>query len=114
MENGPEELLDQVQFCMPVAQEYEGVRVGVERIFANFSGAPVLLFWLMAPFLLIFSLFRVMAMRTSKIPQWPEEVEKMSYIEPGDPFAIEGDRQGHSVAVYPTTANAAGICQGDL
>ena len=61
------------------------------------------------PFCAITSLFRVVAMRTSKIPQWPTEIEDESTIEPGDPFAIRGDDAGHRVPVFPEAARAAGV-----
>jgi len=109
MEEGPQAVSSQVQFCMPVNGRRESFRVGMERVFANFAGAPFLIYWLMFPFCLIISIFRWLAMRTSKIPQWPEEVEASCRVEPDDPYAIEGASDGERVAVFPQATVAAGV-----
>lgn len=109
MEEGPEEISSQVQFCMPIDQKREYVRQGFERIFANFAGAPALLYFAMFPFCFVVSVFRIFAIRTSKIPFWPAEVEANCAIEPDDPYAIKGAADGERVAVYPEAALAAGV-----
>jgi hypothetical protein len=81
----------------------------MERIFANIAGAPFVLYWMMFPFCLVVSLFRLIAMRTSKIPQWPKEVDASCAIDPDDPYAIEGDANGDRVAVFPEAARDAGV-----
>jgi hypothetical protein len=109
MEDGPQAVSSQVQFCMPVDVRRESVRVSVERVFANIAGAPFLLYWILFPFCLVVSLFRLIAMRTSKIPQWPKEIEAACAIEAGDPYAIQGARNGDREAVFPEAARAAGV-----
>ena len=109
MEDGPEEISKQVQFCMPVDQQRESVRLSFERIFANFAGAPVLIYIVMFPFCFIISLFRIFAIHTSKIPSWPAEIEASCTVEPNDPYAIEGAVDGERIAVYPKAARAAGV-----
>ncbi|MQA38127.1 DUF6708 domain-containing protein [Rugamonas aquatica] len=98
MEDGPQAVAGQVQFCMPIAERRESFRVGAERVFANIASANVVLYCLLFPVCLVVSLFRFVAMRTSKIPQWPQEVEVGSVLEPGDPHAIEGDPAGERMA----------------
>lgn len=109
MEEGPKELSAQVQFCMPISGERESPGLSVERIFANFAGAPVFLYWLMFPFCILVSFFRIFAMRTCKVPQWPEEIESKCVTEDNDPYAIEATRTGERVAVFPEAALAAGV-----
>lgn len=108
MEEGPEEISRQVQFCMPIDRKRESVRLGFERIFANFAGAPGLIYIVMFPFCLIISLFRIFAIHTSKVPVWPEEVEANCLVEPNDPYAIEGGVHGERVAVFPDAALSTG------
>jgi hypothetical protein len=110
MEDGPESVLSQVQFCMPIDGRRESIRVSVERVFANFSGAPFLLYGVVLPFCLVVSAFRVIAMRTSKIPEWSDDVEKCCATDSDDPFAIVGGRNGERIAVFPEAAAAAGTC----
>jgi hypothetical protein len=109
MESGPQEVCSQVKFCMPIGKNRERFRVGAERVFANFARGPLLLYWIMFPFCLLVSIFRWVAMRTSKVPQWPHDVETSSTIEPNDPYAIEGAPDGERVAVFPEAALAAGV-----
>ena len=41
------------------------------------------------PAVFLQALGRYFAVRTSKIPQWPEAIEEACRIEPDDPFAID-------------------------
>ncbi len=109
MEEGPQAVSDQVRFCMPIHNNRESFRGGVERVFANISAAPFILYWILFPFCGIVSIFRLFAMRTCKIPQWPDEVEVSCGIDLGDPFAIEGAADGARIAVFPQAAAAAGV-----
>lgn len=109
MEERPEEISSQIQFCMPIDQKRENARLGFERIFANFAGAPALLYVAMFPFCLVVSVFRIFAIRISKIPSWPVEVEASCAIEPNDPYAIKETDDGECVAVYPEAVLAAGV-----
>jgi hypothetical protein len=109
MEDGPQAVSDQVQFCMPVDGRRESFGVGMERVFANIAGASFPLYCLLFPFCLVVGWFRWIAMRTSEIPQWPADVEASGAIEPGDVYAIKGDASGERVAINPETAAAAGV-----
>lgn len=109
MEEGPQELTRQVQFCLPISDRKESAAFGLHRLLANTSTdaavlAPVLLFSLACE-LLTFP-FRIIAMRTSKIPYWPAEIEALCQVADRDSFAIEGADSGERVAVYPTAAHA--------
>lgn len=109
MEDGPEAVAGQVQFCMPLDGRRESIRVGTERVFANFALVPFVIYLVAWPLCALTSLFRIFAMRTSKIPVWPDDVEKDCLIEVDDPYAIVGDEIGDRVAVYPEAAAAAGV-----
>jgi len=109
MEEGPQSVSNQVQFCMPIDKRKESVRISLERTFANISGAPILIFLMLIPYCLIVFFFRLIAVRTSKIPVWPDDIEASSKVEPGDPFAIEGTPKGDRMALFPDAALAAGV-----
>jgi len=109
MEEGPQAVSSQVQFCMPVDTRRESVRVSAQRVFANIAGAPLLLFLMLFPLCAVISLFRPIAMRTSKVPKWPKEIDAVCAIEPNDPYAIKGDAGGDRVPVFPEAALAAGV-----
>ena len=94
---------------MPVSGRRELARVSMERAFANIAGANIVLYWMLLPFCLAVGLGRVLAVRTSKIPRWPADVEASCVIESNDPYAIEGDARGERVAVFPGAARAAGV-----
>lgn len=108
MEDGPQAVAGQVQFCMPVDARRERMPISVQRVFANIAGAPIVLFVLLFPLCAVVSLFRLIAMRTSKVPQWPKEIDAVCLIEPNDPYAIEGNANADRVAVFPEAARAAG------
>jgi len=110
MEEGPQSISDQIQFCMPVAVGKESAKGSFERMFANMSGAPIIAFIVMCPFLLLFSVGRVIAMKTSKIPVWPREILASSSMPDDDPYAITGDDKGERTPVFPSAALAAGVC----
>lgn len=109
MEDGPQAVSSQVEFCLPITTRRESFYVGFHRIFANIAHAPWILFLFMAPLCLVFSVSRVFAIRTSKIPRWPADIDATCAIEPGDPYAIEGAADGARIAVFPEAARAAGV-----
>jgi hypothetical protein len=109
MEDGPQSVSGQVQFCMPVDTQRESMQVSVQRLFANITGAPIVLFLMLLPFCLVISLFRLFAMRTSRVPHWPTEIDAVCAIESNDPYAIEGNPSADRVAVFPEAAKAAGV-----
>jgi hypothetical protein len=99
MEEGPKEAAERVKFCMPVDGRRETAKGGAQRVFANFAGWPVAIV-LMSPFCALISLARVFAMRTSEIPQWPQEIEDACEVEANDPYAIAGDSAGDKVPMH--------------
>jgi hypothetical protein len=49
MEDGPQAVAAQVQFCMPVDKQCERFSVGMEPVFANIAGGNMLLYCLLFP-----------------------------------------------------------------
>lgn len=94
---------------MPVDGRTETAIGGMHRVFAEFSGSSWIALLMIAPFCLAVCVGRVLAVRTGRIPQWPQEVEEACAVEEGDPYAIAGDAAGDRVAVFPEAANAAGV-----
>jgi hypothetical protein len=109
MEDGPQAVIARVKSCMPVDGRRERAIGGARRILANFAGGSLPLLFVVFPFCVTHSLFRSFAMRTSKIPRWPKDIEDVCTIDPNDPFAIRGDADGGLVAVFPGAARAAGV-----
>jgi hypothetical protein len=87
MEDGPKEAHSTVAICLPIAERRESVRSGYDRMFAEFSGAPFMARALGAVMALAMVPGRWFAIRTSKIPRWPESIEDESRVEAGDPYA---------------------------
>lgn len=85
MEEGPQEVFSQVEFCLPIWDRRESYLFGLKRLLVNLNGLPVIQI-LMLPFLLVYSIGRVIAMWTSRIPRWPKEIEDACPIELGDPY----------------------------
>lgn len=109
MEEGPQRVTGQVQFCMPVDGRREGFKSGAERVFAELAGAPAVVKPILYAFGYLHICARWLVMRSSKIPRWPDEIEKLCAIEPNDPYAITADDEGNRIAVYPEAAAAHGV-----
>ena len=88
MEHGPAQLYPHFKVALPVAVRKETWYEGFMRLMLNMNGFNIGM-WLFSPFWFYASLGRFLVMRTSKIPRWPEWVEKECAIEPGDPYVRE-------------------------
>ena len=88
MENGPQELYRDIPVVFPIDKKRESFTLGTKRFFANFAHWPLAMI-IFSPALLLGSIGRWIALRTCKIPRWPDEVEAESQIEPGDPYIRE-------------------------
>ena len=85
MEEGPAEAARLVTIFLPIAEKRERVIDGFRRMHAEASGAPALLRLLAVTMGLIFIPGRWFAMRTSKVPRWPSEIEAVCRVELNDP-----------------------------
>lgn len=74
-----------VEIANPIHDRREGFAHGVMRCFGLGARYPLLQL-LLSPILALNSLGRWIAMVTSKVPQWPAEVEAACRIEPDDPY----------------------------
>lgn len=90
MDKGPEQTLKALHptplIMLPgIHKQKESWRFGWERITLHENGSPIgmVLYQVVA---IPMSLFRWIAMRTSKIPQWPPWVEDECRVEPDDPW----------------------------
>ena len=86
MEDGPQEVFSIVQICLPIAGHKESVRTGFDRMFAEFSGAPFPVRMMGAVIALAVLPGRWFAIRTSRIPKWPQAVEDENRVELDDPY----------------------------
>ena len=94
VEEGPGPVLDALKptplIMLPgIDKDRESWAFGWERLTLSMNGWPVLQ-TLFQVFIFPESLFRWFAMRTSKIPQWPQWVEDECAIDPDDPWVRDG------------------------
>ena len=85
MEHGPQGIVDLIPMYLPIATHREPWVSGLQRLLLIVSGS-VVGHTILLPFFILCSFGRVIANRTSRIPQWPAEIEATSQIDPGDPF----------------------------
>jgi len=84
MEEGPAELVGQVDIVMDIADRRETFWNGFQRLMApSGSGIVALIF---APLGFLFAISRRFAMLTCIVPVWPAEIEAECQIEPNDPY----------------------------
>ncbi|MEY4581317.1 MAG: hypothetical protein RL701_6020, partial [Pseudomonadota bacterium] len=82
---GPKEAVALVKIFIAVADQRETAKLGFYRMWTNLGFGSILGF-IFLPLVLPLWLGRLFAMRTSKAPVWPAEVEAACRIEPGDPY----------------------------
>ncbi|WNN43189.1 DUF6708 domain-containing protein [Winslowiella toletana] len=89
MEEGPASVAPAVNFCLPIAGKREGYQFGLLYSLYLFNGAPMFLFPLLFALSFILSIPRYIAMVTSKVPVWPENIEAQCAAAVDDPYAID-------------------------
>ncbi|WP_426320255.1 DUF6708 domain-containing protein [Pseudoduganella sp. R-43] len=80
MEDGPKQPHRMLKECLPIAKRYETWQEGYARLPKD---------WFTVPICFLASFARVFAMRTSKIPRWPDWVERECMITKHDPYVRE-------------------------
>ncbi|MDR2324181.1 MAG: hypothetical protein LBE51_02075 [Acidovorax sp.] len=86
MEEGPESVLNIVEYCLPIKNQRESFAFGFHRMHGESAHVN---FIFQIVFLLMYFIFypgRWIAMHTSKLPIWPQETEEACTIDPDDPF----------------------------
>ncbi|XLZ68626.1 DUF6708 domain-containing protein [Massilia sp. SR12] len=101
MEDGPEQPHKMLRICLPLAKRRETWWEGFMRLNLLMHGS-VIMQLMMLPFNLPASLGRLIAMRTSKIPRWPDWVEQECMVAKDDPYVresgYEAPREGRKAA----------------
>jgi hypothetical protein len=95
MEDGPAELIGQVEHVMDVAEKREAFTEGFFRLLAMFAMNTFVVI-LMSPFSFFYALGRWICMHTGKIPYWPAEIEAECQIEPDDPYILDAKHPAKS------------------
>ncbi|WP_302142217.1 DUF6708 domain-containing protein [Halomonas alkalicola] len=80
-------LKDDAGYLVPVDGRKEGWRWSIVRSFMLGAHWPYLQL-VFAPFLGLNAIGRMFAMWTSKVPKWPEEVERENPVEVDDPYVL--------------------------
>lgn len=87
MEEGPKDAAQRVDVLLPIAEQRDSVARGFQRLYMEGGSNPI-----RAIFYAALAAFaapgRWFAMRTSKIPTWPAEIEASCKVPDNDPFAI--------------------------
>uniref|UniRef100_UPI0036DECCB6 DUF6708 domain-containing protein n=1 Tax=Photorhabdus sp. RM322S TaxID=3342825 RepID=UPI0036DECCB6 len=83
-EDGLQEQADIILLCPPIEQKKEGYIFGLQYLMRMNSRLDWFVELINFPFDLITSIARYIAMQTSKIPKWPQEVEDACQVDPND------------------------------
>ncbi|MDW5417067.1 DUF6708 domain-containing protein [Iodobacter sp. CM08] len=87
MEEGPESVIEGITAYLPISDQRETFVAAFRRMhFTLGAGFFILEFLILLIYLIIYPA-RWFAMRTSKIPQWPKEIEAQCPVEDNDPYA---------------------------
>jgi len=85
MADGPATLIQKVEHVMEISHKKETFWNGFHRLIAEMAPVPLIAV-LTSPLWFLIAIFRWIAMRTSKIPQWPQWVEDECKVDPEDPY----------------------------
>jgi hypothetical protein len=88
MEDGPAQPYRMLKICLPIAKRRETWWEGFMRLSLLLHGS-IIMQVLATPFNLPASFGRMFAMRTSKIPRWPDWVEQECSVASDDPYVRE-------------------------
>jgi hypothetical protein len=91
MEDGPAAIYSDVFWCHDIAERREKYKAGLAVMFFSLNGLPIAQA-LFSPVFLVASLGRWFAMRTSKIPAWPDEIEDQCSVDSFDPYLRDASR----------------------
>ena len=112
MEDGAQAVERHVSWCLPIARQRERFTDGFHRMhsFAAALPLPLMIFLL----LIYLSTFpgRWISMRTSKLPEWPLDVESVCTVAPNDPYGRDASTNpsiaDHSL-IYVVSVIAAAV-----
>jgi len=86
MEDGPGSVARHVDYCLPISERQESFADGFHHLHARAHATPTpILVGVLLIYLVTYP-GRWIALRTSKIPQWPAEIEAANVIEANDPY----------------------------
>lgn len=84
MEEGPKSIVDKTLLYLPIADKKETWAFALRRLYLLMPTYVAMTLY--TPFYLFLLPFRMFANATSKIPQWPADIETQCAIEPNDPY----------------------------
>ncbi|KVS16884.1 DUF6708 domain-containing protein [Burkholderia multivorans] len=100
MEEGPASVYRDVYWCHDIAKRREKYTVGLRYMFFSLNGQPIGQI-LLSPVFFVASLGRWFAMRTSKIPVWPAEIEAECAVDSFDPYLRDASRNPDKIPMEP-------------
>ncbi|WP_114154408.1 DUF6708 domain-containing protein [Chromobacterium haemolyticum] len=86
MENGPSEIVSEIEACLPIAKTKETFIFAMLRMRYILSGIAFPLQLILLSFYVLIYPARWIAMHASKIPEWPAELEALCHAAPEDPY----------------------------
>jgi hypothetical protein len=100
MEDGPAAIHRDVFWCHDIAERRETYKAGLVTLLFALNGQPIGQV-LLSPIFFAASLGRWFAMRTSKIPVWPEDVEAHCKFDQNDPFLRDASNNPEKIPMEP-------------
>ncbi|MAM57538.1 MAG: hypothetical protein CMN25_09415 [Salinicola sp.] len=85
-DKGVKKNYEATKLCMPVGERREGLYFGVVRGFGIAAFSPFIAQALMSPIWAVITWGRLIAMYTSRVPRWPQEIQAECRVDESDPY----------------------------
>ncbi|WP_353241875.1 DUF6708 domain-containing protein [Providencia sp.] len=97
MEEGPKNLIPQIDFCLPIANRKEPYRFTFFYLMSLYKGAPIVLLPLLVPLAFLFSIPRYIGILTSRRAVWPESIQALCSVDKDDPYRLDASTNPKSL-----------------
>ena len=84
-------IYEHARYVLPIADKRESFKLGFHRTHADVGAVPLPFQAMILLIYLISYPGRWLAMRTSKLPVWPDEIEAQCRIDPDDPYVRDAN-----------------------
>ena len=100
MEDGPQDIIQHINFCLPIKHRKEHLWFSFFYLLTNLGGRSILFLPVSLPLTVILGIPRCIAVLTSRRPVWPENIQKKSTEDTKDPYFFDVSKNPKYLLIY--------------